>query len=45
MFSPVNALDTMVVKPPKAGTDIPTQALEVQDFNVFRAETVETSSL
>lgn len=45
LFSPVNAQDTRVAKPPKTGTGIPVQAPGIQDFNVIRAEAVETQSL
>lgn len=45
LFSPVNAQDTRVAKPPKTGTGIPAQAPGIQDFGVIRAEAVEAKSL
>lgn len=45
LFSPVNAQDTRVAKPPKTGTGIPAQAPGIQDFGFIRAEAVEAKSL
>ncbi|MGC8864857.1 MAG: hypothetical protein ACP5O2_03945 [Bacteroidales bacterium] len=45
IISSAQAQDKRVLKPPKTEAGIPAQAPGVQDFNIIRAETIETKSL